>query len=41
MTTKEEIIWYVTQIEDERTLKRILAAVAREFLTDAKKTTKE
>ena len=39
MTTKEEIIWYLEQVNDERALKRILAAVARAFLTDTKKPT--
>lgn len=38
METKQQIQWYLEQISDERTLKRILAAVAREFLTDTKPT---
>ena len=41
MTTKEEIIWYLERIDDEQTLKRILAEVARAFLTDTKKPAKE
>ena len=41
METRKEIIWYLERIEDERTLKRILAEVAREFLTDTKKPAKE
>ena len=41
MTTREQIDWYLDQITDEKILKRILAVVARAFLTDTKKTTKE
>ena len=32
-TIREQIEWYISQITDERTLKRILAFVARLFLT--------
>lgn len=39
MTTKEQILWYLERITDERTLKRLLAEVARAFLTDTKKPT--
>lgn len=39
MTTREQIDWYLDQITDEKILKRILAVVARAFLTDTKKPT--
>lgn len=32
-TIREQIQWYVTRISDERALRRILAFVARLFLT--------
>jgi hypothetical protein len=32
-TIKEQILWYISRIRDERALKRILAFVARLFLT--------
>lgn len=41
MTTREQIDWYLDQITDEKILKRILAEVARAFLTDTKKPAKE
>ena len=41
MTTREQIVWYISQITDEKILKRILAVVARAFLTDTKKPAKE
>jgi len=33
-TIREQIQWYVSRISDERALRRILAFVARLFLTE-------